>query len=85
MFRDDAPSRLSLPQYWNPVAIRASAADSIPCDDLLADGRLQRVLPKWRSPLIPVHALYPTRKFLPARLRVFLEALQAWDSPFWTK
>jgi len=55
------------------------------CNDLLADGRLQRVLPKWRSPLIPVHALYPTRKFLPARLRVFLEALQAWDSPFWTK
>jgi len=55
------------------------------CDEMLADGRLQRVLPKWSSPRIPVHALYPTRKFLPAKLRVFLEALQAWDSPFWTR
>ncbi|EJL80863.1 transcriptional regulator [Herbaspirillum sp. CF444] len=55
------------------------------CNDMLADGRLQRVLPQWSSPKIPVHALYPTRKFLPARLRVFLEALEAWDSPFWNK
>ena len=55
------------------------------CDGMVADGRLQRVLPKWSSPKIPVHALYPTRKFLPARLRVFLDALNAWDSPFWNK
>ena len=55
------------------------------CDDRLADGRLQRLLPKWSSPRIPVHALYPTRKFMPLKLRVFLDALVAWESPFWVR
>jgi DNA-binding transcriptional LysR family regulator len=54
------------------------------CDHLVERGDLVRVLPKWASPKIPVHALYPTRKFMPAKLRVFLDALKAWDSPFWT-
>jgi hypothetical protein len=31
-----------------------------------------------------VHAVYPTRHFLPSRLHVFLEALKAWKSPLWT-
>lgn len=53
------------------------------CDDLIASGELVRLLPDWVSPKIPVHALYPTRKFIPAKLRVFLDALQEWNSPFW--
>jgi DNA-binding transcriptional LysR family regulator len=53
------------------------------CDDLIRSGDLVRLLPNWASPKIPVHALYPTRKFMPAKLRVFLDALKAWDSPFW--
>jgi len=53
------------------------------CDELIASGELVRILPEWASPKIPVHALYPTRKFIPAKLRVFLDALQEWDSPFW--
>lgn len=55
------------------------------CEERLADGRLQRILPKWSSPRIPVHALYPTRKFMPSRLRVFVNALSAWESPFWER
>jgi DNA-binding transcriptional LysR family regulator len=54
------------------------------CDDAIADGSLARLLPKWSSPPIPVFAIYPSRRFLPARLKLFLEALASWQSPFWT-
>lgn len=53
------------------------------CDELIGSGELVRLLPEWASPRIPLHAVYPTRKFMPAKLRVFLDALQEWNSPFW--
>jgi DNA-binding transcriptional LysR family regulator len=55
------------------------------CDEALAKGSLVRLLPRWTSPEIPVFAIYPSRKFLPVRLQVFLEALTAWQSPPWIK
>jgi DNA-binding transcriptional LysR family regulator len=55
------------------------------CDGEIARGRLVRLLPKWASPPIPVFAVYPSRKFLPLRLSVFLEALTAWSSPLWIR
>jgi DNA-binding transcriptional LysR family regulator len=55
------------------------------CDELLKRGKLVRILPDWASPPVPVHALYTTRRFLPAKLLVFLDALTSWDSPFWTR
>ena len=55
------------------------------CDEEFAHDRLVRMLPKWTSPPIPVFAVYPSRKFLPLRLSVFLEALAAWKSPLWTR
>lgn len=48
------------------------------CDEKVANGELIRVLPEWSSPEIPIHVVYPTRRFLPARLHVFLEALRKW-------
>ena len=53
------------------------------CDEQIRNGKLIRLLPQWSSPEIVVHAVYPTRKFLPSRLHVFLETLKAWKSPFW--
>lgn len=47
--------------------------------------QLMRVLPKWSSVPIPVFTVYPTRKFLPARVQAFLEALAAWKSPAWER
>jgi len=44
---------------------------------------LVRLLPKWSSPPVSVHAVYPTRKFLPEKMQVFLQSLRAWQSPFW--
>jgi len=55
------------------------------CDDAIARGGLIRLLPKWASPTIPVFAVYSSRKYLPSRLQVFLEALAAWKSPLWIK
>jgi DNA-binding transcriptional LysR family regulator len=53
------------------------------CDAQIANGKLIRLLPDWSSPEIFVHAVYPTRRFLPAKLQVFLEELKAWKSPLW--
>jgi DNA-binding transcriptional LysR family regulator len=55
------------------------------CDPALANGGLIRLLPKWASPQIPVFAVYPSRKYLPLRLRAFLEALAALKSPLWIR
>jgi DNA-binding transcriptional LysR family regulator len=55
------------------------------CDEHIASGRLVRLLPQWTSPPIPVFTVYPSRKFLPLRLSVFLEALASWPSPLWTR
>ncbi|MBP2445179.1 LysR family transcriptional regulator [Rhizobium leguminosarum] len=53
------------------------------CDDEIRRGALIRLLPDWSSEEIFVHAVYPTRRFLPVRLQVFLDALKAWKSPLW--
>jgi DNA-binding transcriptional LysR family regulator len=55
------------------------------CDDAIARGSLVRLLPKWSSPPVPVFAVYPSRKFLPSRLKLFLEALAGWKSPMWSR
>jgi DNA-binding transcriptional LysR family regulator len=54
------------------------------CNEKIKKGELIRLLPEWVSPRFDVHAVYPTRKFLPSRLHVFLEALKTWKSPLWT-
>lgn len=53
------------------------------CDQRIESGELERLLPDWSSPEIFVHAVYQTRRFLPAKLQVFLDALKAWKSPLW--
>ena len=55
------------------------------CDEAIAKGKLIRLLPEWTSWPMPVFAIYPSRKFLPLRLSVFLEALAGWKSPLWVK
>ncbi|HYV65733.1 MAG TPA: LysR family transcriptional regulator [Myxococcales bacterium] len=55
------------------------------CDEAIASGRLIRLLPKWASPRVPVFAVYSSRKFVPLRLRVFLDALAGWRSPLWIR
>jgi DNA-binding transcriptional LysR family regulator len=55
------------------------------CEQAIAKGKLIRLLPKWASSPNPLFAVYPSRKYLPLRLSVFLEALAGWKSPLWIK
>ncbi len=55
------------------------------CDEAISKGKLIRLLPKWTASPTPVFAIYSSRRFLPLRLSVFLEALAAWKSPLWLR
>jgi DNA-binding transcriptional LysR family regulator len=46
-------------------------------EDALADGRLQRILEDFEPPAFTLYALYPTRQFVPVKIRLFLEFLTA--------
>ena len=73
-------------QSANAMTERGHGIGRLPpifCDSLLASGKLVRVLPGWSAPDVFVHAVYPTRRFLPSRLQVFLQELKAWRGPAW--
>jgi DNA-binding transcriptional LysR family regulator len=53
------------------------------CDAQIVSGELVQLLADWPSPEIFLHAVYPTPRFLPAKLQVFIEDLKAWKSPLW--
>ncbi|MGE4072903.1 MAG: LysR family transcriptional regulator [Lysobacterales bacterium] len=40
-------------------------------------GRLLRVLPDWSPPAVPVHAVFPSHRFLTPKVRAFVEHAQA--------
>ncbi len=44
----------------------------------VADGRLVRLWPGHKGDLIDIHAIYPSRHSLSAKVRVFIDALLAW-------
>ncbi len=52
----------------------------------LRDGRLVRVLPGWqRRELVPVNAVYPTTRHLPAKTRVFIDHMvEHFRVPVWS-
>lgn len=39
----------------------------------LADGRLVRILPEWRSDPIPIHVMYPQNRHLSNKVRIFVD------------
>jgi len=42
----------------------------------LASGRLQRVLPAWQSAEQGIYALYPSHRFIPAKVRAFVDFIE---------
>ena len=40
---------------------------------LLASGALVDVLPEWGDERFPIHAIYPSRSYVPPRTRAFLD------------
>ena len=61
------------------LAFRPAAIDLLRRAD--REWRTRPPLPDWSSPVH--HAVYPTRRFLPAKLRVFLEHLKGWKRALW--
>ncbi len=47
--------------------------------DDLADGFLEPVLPRELWPAVTLHAVYPNRSYLPAKVRCFLDFLSGSD------
>jgi DNA-binding transcriptional LysR family regulator len=47
------------------------------CRQGLASGELLRVLPEWQGKADPVHLVYPQQRFMPPKLRAFLDLAQA--------
>ncbi|HEY4371847.1 MAG TPA: LysR family transcriptional regulator [Burkholderiales bacterium] len=45
--------------------------------DHLLEGNLERVLPEWSPPSVDGWAVFPGRRLMPAKTRVFLDALEA--------
>lgn len=50
-----------------------------------APSALQRILSPWFSEPIPVHAVYLDRKFVPAKLQIFLNELTNFKTSLWRK
>lgn len=47
------------------------------CAQAVAQGRLIRLLPEWKCSPLCIYALLPGRRLVPAKVRVFLDALDA--------
>lgn len=47
------------------------------CQAAMASGQLLRVLPEWQARADPVHLVYPSQRFMPPKLRAFIDLAQA--------
>lgn len=75
-FSPQGPLVADTPELLLDVAVRSAGITLLPLFsviDAIRDGRLRRVLPAWRSPDIGIYALLPSRHFMDARTRAWLE------------
>ncbi|TFF41079.1 LysR family transcriptional regulator [Pseudomonas sp. RIT623] len=84
------PQRLSAN---SPMALRAAAIggvgiasfDRFIIHDALQDGRLVQVLGDWQLPARSLHVVYPQSRYLPPKVRAFLDYVQTYyATPRWT-
>ncbi|EHK5440331.1 LysR family transcriptional regulator [Aeromonas hydrophila] len=47
------------------------------CHEELASGTLVSVLPEWQQPRVPIYLLFPERRLMPRKLRVFIDFIVA--------
>jgi len=74
----DGPARL---RVNNSFAVREALLKSLGIGvlplvvvrDAVEAGRLVPVLPEWRPPAVPVHALYPSNRYLSPKVKAFVE------------
>ena len=84
-FRVDAGARL---RVNNSFAVRDAAGNGLGIAQLplvvagaaVEAGALVRVLPEWQPPSVPVHALFPSTRYLTPKVRAFIDhAVRAFD------
>lgn len=53
----------------------------------IASGALMQVLPDWKLPELGIHAVYPSREYLPRKTRAFIDffAAHLGDPPYWDR
>jgi DNA-binding transcriptional LysR family regulator len=76
--RVDGPARL---RVNNSFAVRDALLRSLGIGQLplliaaepVAAGRLLPVLPRWQPPAVPVHAVYPSNRYLSPKVRAFID------------
>lgn len=84
VFAPQGPMVADTPELLLEMATRSAGVTLLPLFsviDAIQAGRLQRVLPQWRSPDIGVFALLPSRSFVDAKTRVWLEWVDQHISP----
>lgn len=68
---DDA----SLAREWAVAGHGITLKSSLDVRDDIRQGRLVRLLPAWETEAYPLHALLPSGRFVPARVRAFVDFL----------
>jgi DNA-binding transcriptional LysR family regulator len=48
-------------------------------EPLIADGRLVNLFPDWSDERFPLYVYYPSRRFIPAKSRAFVDFIVAWS------
>ena len=70
----NAPSLLA---QLAEAGVGIAGIDRLLVSDALRLGRLQRLMPQWQLPGSTAWAVFPERRLMPLRTRVFLEAISA--------
>jgi len=87
-----APKNLSLSprltasdmDVLHDIAMAGSGVALLPafqCVEDLRARRLERVLPDWSAPSVPIHVVYPSTRYLSPKVKTFLDHLQARMTP----
>ncbi len=76
--RVDAPARLRINNSFSvrDAAIEGLGIAQLPllvANESVASGALVRVLPDWSPPAIPIHALFPSSRYLTPKVRAFID------------
>lgn len=76
------PGKMTLNSLWiiQQLALEGAGIAALPvrfAEPGLRSGQLTRILPDWCPPSTPAWALMPTRRYLPAKTRAFLDHIQS--------
>lgn len=52
------------------------------CQEELASGELVTLLPDWQQPRVPIYLLFPERRLMPRKLRVFIDFMMENSAEF---